>query len=93
MLDSHSDQRERAIDVMLSTYGQRGLARLALNLGDERDRLRALLKRAHDRDKWQGEFPTIAWYDEVARYFKGQVPSDPALAASDEKLVDREEGR
>jgi hypothetical protein len=41
----------------------------------ERDRLRALLKQAHDRDKFQGEFPTIAWYDEVARYFKGQVPT------------------
>jgi hypothetical protein len=36
----------------------------------ERDRLRALLKQAHDRDKWQGEFPTIGWYDDVARYFQ-----------------------
>lgn len=48
-------------------------------------RLRALLKQAHDRDKFQGECPTIAWYDEVARYFEGKVPNDPALArAADE---------
>jgi hypothetical protein len=46
-----------------------------LALDEEKNRLRALLKQAHDRDKWQGEFPTIAWYDEVARYFKGQPPN------------------
>jgi hypothetical protein len=39
---------------------------------EDRDRLRALLKQAHDRDKWQGEMPPIKWYDDVARYFRGQ---------------------
>lgn len=40
----------------------------------EVERLRALLKQAHDRDRWQGEFPTIAWYDDVARYFQEKCP-------------------
>ena len=39
---------------------------------EERDRLRALLKQAHDRDKWRGEMPPIAWYDAVADYFRGR---------------------
>lgn len=39
---------------------------------EERDRLRAMLKEAHDRDKWLGEMPPIAWYDRVADYFRGR---------------------
>jgi hypothetical protein len=34
--------------------------------------VRALLKQAHDRDKYLGEWPAIKWYGEVARYFQEQ---------------------
>jgi hypothetical protein len=42
---------------------------------EERDRLRALLKQAHDRDGWMGQMPPIKWYDAVADYFKGRYGS------------------
>jgi hypothetical protein len=63
----------------------------AVDPSDELARVRALLKQAHARAIRLGEFPSIAWYDEVARYFKGQVPTTNRGAVQHEPVEESDE--
>lgn len=68
--------REEAVEIMMGTYSYRGLARMALDNGDEIFRLRALLNRAlplaaHAVDVPTRELEAEQWLEEAREALNG----------------------